>query len=130
MPRRLVIAAVLLCSLAAYATIFGSVRGLIHDPHHRPVQNAQVAIRSTTSDWKQSTTTDDAGEFHFDNVPARRIQSHCRYPRLRRRRTKANSHLRPRRSPAFLLTASPLTKETVEVTDSGRRRESRIVHHH
>jgi outer membrane receptor protein involved in Fe transport len=69
MPRRLVIAAVLLCSLVAYASIFGSVHGLIHDPQHRPVPNTHVTIRSTTSDWKQFTTTDDGGEFHFDNVP-------------------------------------------------------------
>jgi len=69
MPRRLIIAAVLLYSLAAYATIFGSVHGLIHDPQHRPMANTHVTIRSASSDWKQSTATDDAGEFHFDNVP-------------------------------------------------------------
>ena len=69
MTRYVATLAILLSSLAAYATIFGSVHGLIHDPQHRPVQNAQVTIRSATSDWKQSTTTDDAGEFHFDNVP-------------------------------------------------------------
>ena len=68
MPRRLIIA-VLLYSVAAYATIFGSVHGLIHDPQHRPMPNAHVTIRSASSDWKQSTATDDAGEFHFDNVP-------------------------------------------------------------
>ncbi|HEX4487824.1 MAG TPA: TonB-dependent receptor [Terriglobales bacterium] len=69
MTRLVTIFAVLFASLAAYATIFGSVHGLIHDPQHRPVQNAQVTIRSLTSEWKQSSTTDDAGEFHFDNIP-------------------------------------------------------------
>jgi hypothetical protein len=48
MTRFLAIAAVVFSSLAAHATIFGSVHGLIHDPQHRPVQNAQVTVRSTT----------------------------------------------------------------------------------
>ena len=53
----------------AVATIFGSVSGLIHDPQHRPVQGAQVTLRSTTSDWNKSAVSDDAGEFRFDSVP-------------------------------------------------------------
>src|SRR6266576_6023564 len=61
--------AALLFSIAASATIFSSVHGLIHDPQHRPVQGAKVTLRSTSSDWGQSTSSDDAGEFHFDNVP-------------------------------------------------------------
>jgi outer membrane receptor protein involved in Fe transport len=69
MTRFVTIFAVLFASLAAHATIFGSVHGLIHDPQHRPVQNAAVTVRSLTSEWKQTSTTDDAGEFHFDNVP-------------------------------------------------------------
>src|SRR5438105_4709242 len=56
-------------ALAAGATIFGSVHGLIHDPQHRPVEDAKVSLRSTTSDWLQSTVSDSLGEFHFDNVP-------------------------------------------------------------
>jgi outer membrane receptor protein involved in Fe transport len=70
--RRLVIAwiAVLpLLAVGASATIFGSVRGLIHDPQHRPVNGAQVTLRSTNSDWNKTTTSNDAGEFLFDLVP-------------------------------------------------------------
>ena len=52
-----------------YATIFGSVTGLIHDPQHRPVQNAQIVIHSGSSDWTETTATDSSGEFRFDNVP-------------------------------------------------------------
>ncbi|MGC2196450.1 MAG: TonB-dependent receptor [Terriglobales bacterium] len=62
-------AAVLFFAGAAGATIFGSVHGLIHDPQHRPVQDAKATLRSTTSDWSQSTVSDNAGEFHFENVP-------------------------------------------------------------
>jgi len=56
-------------ALVANAAIFGSVHGLIHDPQHRPVEEAKVTLRSTTSDWSQSTISDPAGEFHFENVP-------------------------------------------------------------
>lgn len=62
-------ATVLFIALAASATIFGSVHGLIHDPQHRPVQDAKVTLRSTTSDWSHATVSDSSGEFRFDNVP-------------------------------------------------------------
>src|SRR5207302_8597808 len=63
------LAVLLLVAGSASATIFGSVSGLIHDPQHRPVQGAQVTLRSTTSDWNKSAASDDSGEFHFDSVP-------------------------------------------------------------
>jgi len=62
-------AVLLLVAVSASATIFGSVSGLIHDPQHRPVQGAQVTLRSTTSDWNKSGASDNSGEFHFDSVP-------------------------------------------------------------
>ena len=58
-----------LCSLTAFATIFGTVNGLIHDPQHRPVQGAQVTLRAANSAWTKSVNSDNAGEFHFDSVP-------------------------------------------------------------
>jgi len=61
---------ILLSAVAAFATIFGSVRGIIHDPQHRPVQGAKVVLRSTTSDWKQETQTNTNGAFLFTAVPA------------------------------------------------------------
>jgi outer membrane receptor protein involved in Fe transport len=60
---------ILLLSLTASATIFGTVNGLIHDPQHRPVQGAQVTLRAATSAWTKSVTSNDSGEFHFDAVP-------------------------------------------------------------
>ena len=61
--------AVLILTALAYATVFGSIRGLIHDPQHRPVEGAHVFVRSTTTDFFQTTTSDAQGEFHFDNLP-------------------------------------------------------------
>ena len=51
------------------ATIFSSVTGLIHDPQHRPVQGAKVTLSAQNSNWSQTITSNDAGEFRFDNVP-------------------------------------------------------------
>ena len=59
----------LLLTSVANATIFGSIRGLIHDPQHRPVSGAQVKISATTSNWEKIVTTDSAGEFAVDSVP-------------------------------------------------------------
>ena len=54
---------ILLVAFHAGATIFGWVRGVAHDPQHRPVAGAQITIASTTSSWKQDAVTDDNGEF-------------------------------------------------------------------
>jgi len=58
-----------LCSPHALATVFGSVRGIVHDPQHRPIANASVQIKSSNSDWSQATQTNDDGEFSFPAVP-------------------------------------------------------------
>jgi hypothetical protein len=53
-------------AISANATIFGSVRGIVHDLHHRPVSGAMVMLRSQTSDWEKTATTDNNGEFQFN----------------------------------------------------------------
>jgi outer membrane receptor for ferrienterochelin and colicin len=57
-----------LLTLAAFASIFGSVRGIVHDPQHRPVENAMVMLRSKNSDWAATANTDAGGQFTFDAV--------------------------------------------------------------
>jgi outer membrane cobalamin receptor len=59
----------LMVAALASATIFGSVRGIIHDPQHRPVEGTMVMIRSTSSDWSQTANTDANGQFRFGAVP-------------------------------------------------------------
>ena len=54
---------------AARATIFGGVRGIVHDPQHRPIQDAVVTLKAQDSDWMQSQKTTDSGEFEFTAVP-------------------------------------------------------------
>ncbi len=61
----------LLLSLAsaAHATVFGRVKGLVHDPQHRPVKGAQVIVKAAHSDLSFQTMTDDEGEFSLAGVP-------------------------------------------------------------
>jgi Carboxypeptidase regulatory-like domain/TonB dependent receptor/TonB-dependent Receptor Plug Domain len=53
----------------AFATIFGSVRGVVHDPQHRPIRSVQLTLKAQNSDWTQSQETNDNGEFTFTSVP-------------------------------------------------------------
>ncbi len=59
------------CLLAgvSLATIFGSVRGVIHDPQHRPVEGATVSLKAKSSDWSKHLDSDANGEFQFSAVP-------------------------------------------------------------
>ena len=63
------IAVTTLLSAVAHATIFGSVRGIVHDPQHRPIQGAVVTLHATNSDLSMTTNTDDNGSFIFNAVP-------------------------------------------------------------
>src|SRR5258707_1568409 len=71
MYRRLfrAIAVVVLFSLNTYASIFGTVKTIVHDPQHRPVASATVKLKSATSDWSQTGQTDQDGELTFTTVP-------------------------------------------------------------
>src|SRR5437773_2927569 len=51
------------------ATILGNVRGIVHDPQHRPVAGARVTIHSRTSDWSRAAQSNADGEFEFNTVP-------------------------------------------------------------
>jgi hypothetical protein len=59
----------LILSLTAFAVVAGSVRGIIHDPQHHPVQNAMVMIKAKSSDWSASANSDANGNFAFNAVP-------------------------------------------------------------
>src|SRR5580698_4744005 len=54
---------------AAWGTIFGTVRGIVHDPQHRPVSDAKVVLAAKQSAYAQTVQTDAEGQFHFDAVP-------------------------------------------------------------
>src|SRR5579864_1400815 len=55
--------------LAVYASVVESVRGVIHDPQHRPVEGAMVMIKAKNSEWASTVNSDAAGNFVFNAVP-------------------------------------------------------------
>ncbi len=63
------VALVLLSAPQFYAAVLAAVRGVIHDPNHRPIQGAQVTIRALASAWTQNAQSNADGEFQFDAVP-------------------------------------------------------------
>jgi outer membrane cobalamin receptor len=59
------------CSVCpAFASIFGTVRGIVHDAQHRPISGAHLQMQAKQSDWKREAFSDDQGKFQFDAVPA------------------------------------------------------------
>ena len=58
----------LFVAASGFATVFGTVRGIVHDPQHRPVANITVVLKARNSQFTQTTQTDSSGEFHFDAV--------------------------------------------------------------
>src|SRR5512146_737874 len=70
MIRKLaLIVAVLFCVACAYASVFGTLRAIVHDPHHRAIANAEVTLQSRTSDWHTTAHTDSSGVVQFLSVP-------------------------------------------------------------
>ena len=65
-------AVVVFCLLelaALQATIFGTVRGVVHDSQHLPIPGATVTLKAQDSDWMQVQKTNESGEFEFAAVP-------------------------------------------------------------
>ncbi len=71
MPSKSLLAMLLLFLFPAstFATVFGSVRGIVHDPRHRPIQGAEVILSAESSEWAKQSQTNADGEFEFPGVP-------------------------------------------------------------
>jgi len=67
--RVLLFTTFVILAIAACAAVVGSVRGIIHDPQHRPVSDAMVMIKAKASDWSATTNSDANGNFVFPAVP-------------------------------------------------------------
>jgi len=67
--KLLAFAALFLMAPAAFASIYGAIRGVVHDPQHRPIPDAMVMLKAKSSDWSKSVTTGATGEFQFNAVP-------------------------------------------------------------
>ena len=60
-----------ICVMATpvFATIFSTVKGVVHDPQHRPVPGATVTLGARQADWSHTVTTDADGAFQITAVP-------------------------------------------------------------
>ncbi len=68
-PKLILACTLFFISLPALANIYGAIRGVVHDPQHRPIEGTMVMLKAKSSDWGKSVTTDATGEFQFNAVP-------------------------------------------------------------
>ncbi len=61
-----------LCAPLTYASVYGTIRGVVHDTQHRPVGGVSVSVKARVSDWSRTAQTDSEGEFLLVGVPAGR----------------------------------------------------------
>lgn len=66
---RLLWLAVCFAPVQLLAADVGSVRGIVHDEQHLPIAQASVQLKSATSSWQETTTSDTQGDFAFMTVP-------------------------------------------------------------
>ncbi|MGH9356720.1 MAG: carboxypeptidase-like regulatory domain-containing protein, partial [Terriglobia bacterium] len=55
-------------TLSAWAAA-GTLRGVVHDPQHRPIVGARLVLALPGGGSQQSMRSDSNGEFEFNNVP-------------------------------------------------------------
>jgi hypothetical protein len=68
-PAILCLVALLFSATVSHATIFGVLRGLVHDPQHRPIAGARIALHASHSDLTFSAVSNQDGEFTIASVP-------------------------------------------------------------
>ncbi len=54
---------------SALAQGSGALRGVVHDPQHRPIDNAQLSIRAIGQNFSMVIKSDPSGEFQVENIP-------------------------------------------------------------
>ena len=63
------LSAALVCLPLARAAELTAVRGVVHDPQHRPIAGATVTLRAASSDFAITEKTNTSGEFSSSAVP-------------------------------------------------------------
>jgi hypothetical protein len=59
----------LLSASAAHAAIFGVLRGIVHDPQHRPIAAARVSLHAAHSALTFTAVSNQDGEFTIPSIP-------------------------------------------------------------
>ena len=62
------VASFILIAAPTFANDYGAVRGVVHDPQHRPIQGATVTLKAKRSYWTETASADANGEFQFNAV--------------------------------------------------------------
>ena len=70
--RAFVIVLALLYPATTRATVVATIRGIVHDPDHRPVPGAQAVLKAAHSDYELKLATDAEGRFEVAALPAGR----------------------------------------------------------
>jgi hypothetical protein len=53
----------------AYADVFATVHGVVHDTEHRPISGAIITLKAANSDFTLNTKSNSEGEFDVQRVP-------------------------------------------------------------
>jgi hypothetical protein len=64
----LVLSVLLLPATFAWASIFGTVQGIVHDPQHRPIAGAHIELHALHSSLVLHATSDQDGAFSMPSV--------------------------------------------------------------
>ena len=63
------VALILATSIPSQATVFATLRGVVHDPHHHPIAAAQITLLAADSKFALNATTNASGEFTLPSAP-------------------------------------------------------------
>jgi hypothetical protein len=63
------VALLMAAAIPARATVFATLRGIVHNPEHRPIPGAKVTLQSANSAFVLHATTNRDGEFQMVNAP-------------------------------------------------------------
>jgi outer membrane cobalamin receptor len=69
MRKLALILPLILLAVAAHASIFSQLHGIVHDPQHRPIAGAHIQLRAANSTFTQSTVTAQDGSFTIPSLP-------------------------------------------------------------
>jgi hypothetical protein len=56
-------------SIPACATVFATVRGVVHDPQHRPIASAEITLKAADSAFTLNAKTTTEGDFELPQAP-------------------------------------------------------------
>lgn len=68
-PVWALVCAVMCITQSAGATVLATVRGVVHDPSHRPIAGAEVQVAAVTSQYRAKLASDAAGAFEINALP-------------------------------------------------------------